>query len=121
MGQRTHSGLSLIFGLALVAAVSGCYEADHGKSAVEAARPKLEVAIVPWLEPAEAVQVAKSSMRAASIDLSRYQEPVATSKVVDSKVVWTVTFKMNDPTPPGRHYTVLVDDLTRKTTLKAGE
>jgi hypothetical protein len=121
MRRGTHAGLSLIAGLALAAAFSGCSGADPSEGASEVAGPKLEVAIVPWLEPAEAVQVAKSSMAAASIDLSRYQEPVITSKVVDSKVEWTVTFQMKEPTPPGGHYTVLVDDLSRKTTLKAGE
>jgi len=34
---------------------------------------------------------------------------------------WTVFFQLKPPTPPGGHFTVYVDDQTKKATLMRGK
>ena len=82
---------------------------------------KLAVYIVPYLSPTEVERIAQQVATTNGIALERYYDPIVHFDTSNSNGNWQVSFQMKDPTPPGGHFTVLVNDRTSKTTYMAGE
>ena len=105
---------------ALVAAfATACGE--HAAPSKAQPKPNLSVSIVPWLSSDEVAQVSKHAATSNGIELEKYYEPSVSAVTLGEKVTWRASFQMKHPTPPGGHFTVIVDDSTKKATYIAGE
>ena len=110
---------AIVLSLFVVASATACHERAVPSKAKAA--PDLSVNIVPWLTPDEVAQISKRVAISNGVELEKYDEPSVTSDTSGGRVTWRASFQMKPPTPPGGHFTVMVDDLTKKATFTAGE
>ena len=69
----------------------------------------------------EVVRIAEAKARSEGFDLQKYNMTGCHYEFTEKDHTWTVFFQLKPPTPPGGHFTVSVDDQTKKATLMRGK
>ena len=73
------------------------------------------------LQKNEVVRIAEAKARSEGFDLQKYNMTGCHYEFTEKDHTWTVFFQLKPPTPPGGHFTVCVDDQTKKATLMRGK
>ena len=110
---------AIVLSLLAVTFATACHE--RAVPLKDKMQPNLSVSIIPWLTAEEAAQISKRVAKSNGIELERYDEPSVTADTSGGKVTWRASFQMKPSTPPGGHFTVTVDDSSKKATYIAGE
>lgn len=69
----------------------------------------------------EVVKIAQTQVKQEGFNLTKYILKGCYYEFTEKDKTWTVNFERKPPTPPGGHFSVYVDDQTKKATLMHGE
>jgi hypothetical protein len=73
------------------------------------------------LPKAEVLRIAEATAISEGYDIRKYNMTGCHYEFTRKDHSWAVFYELKPPTPPGGHFMVSVDDLTRKATLAHGE
>ncbi len=65
----------------------------------------------------EVLRIAEVTAISAGYEIRKYNMTGCHYEFTRKDLSWTVFYELKSPTPPGGHFMVSVDDLTRKATL----